>query len=125
MAWVSSKSSISIRSSGPVTTNLNQALGRSAKWRKASALILREASMPELAEYAVIGAADERWGETTVACVVLREGAALDAATLIKRFEGQLARFKHPRRVEFMNVLPRNAMGKVLKFKLREMLNSE
>ena len=83
------------------------------------------ASMPELAEYAVIGAADERWGETTVACVVLREGAVLDAATLIKRFEGQLARFKHPRRVEFMDVLPRNAMGKVLKFKLREMLNSE
>ena len=81
------------------------------------------ASMPELAEYAVVGAPSERWGQTPVACVVLREGAALDDRQLLARFSGLLARYKHPRSVLFLPTLPRNAMGKVLKYKLRERLS--
>ncbi|NIP15869.1 MAG: AMP-binding protein [Pseudomonadales bacterium] len=78
------------------------------------------ADMPELAEYAVVGRPDERWGEVPVACVVLREGAEIGQAELIARFAGRLARYKHPREVLFLGALPRNAMGKVLKFRLRE-----
>ena len=81
------------------------------------------ADMPELAEYAVVGAADERWGEVAVACVVLRDGMSLGEAELLARFEGQLARYKHPKQVQFFASLPRNAMGKVLKFQLREQLS--
>ncbi len=82
------------------------------------------AAMPELAEYAVVGRSDPRWGEAVVACVVLREGMSLTEEDLLARFQGQLARFKHPRQVVFRSSLPRNAMGKVLKYKLRDTLNS-
>jgi fatty-acyl-CoA synthase len=78
------------------------------------------AEMPELAEYAVVGRPDERWGEVPVACVVLRDGADLGEDELIARFAGRLARYKHPREVRFFQSLPRNVMGKVLKFRLRE-----
>jgi fatty-acyl-CoA synthase len=78
------------------------------------------AEMPELAEYAVVGQPDERWGEVPVACVVLRDGADISEDELIARFAGRLARYKHPRGVIFLQALPRNAMGKVLKFRLRE-----
>ncbi len=82
------------------------------------------ADMPELAEYAVVGQPDERWGEVAIACVVLREGVELSEAELLNRFEGKLARFKHPRGVRFFESLPRNAMGKVLKFELRDQLQT-
>ncbi len=52
--------------------------------------------------------------------MVLREGAEIGQAELIARFAGRLARYKHPREVLFLGALPRNAMGKVLKFRLRE-----
>ena len=81
------------------------------------------ANMPELAEYAAVGAPSERWGQTPVACVVLREGAVLDESQLLARFDGLLARYKHPRSVLFLPALPRNAMGKVLKYRLRERLD--
>jgi acyl-CoA synthetase (AMP-forming)/AMP-acid ligase II len=80
------------------------------------------ASMSELAEYAVVGVTDERWGECAVACVVLRPGTTLNETMLLARFEGQLARYKHPRQVRYFAALPRNAMGKVLKFELRALL---
>jgi len=82
------------------------------------------ADMPELEEYAVVGQPDERWGEVPVACVVLAEGCELGAQALLARFEGQLARYKHPRVVRYFEELPRNAMGKVLKFQLRDMLGN-
>ncbi|MYE86702.1 MAG: p-hydroxycinnamoyl-CoA synthetase, partial [Gammaproteobacteria bacterium] len=81
------------------------------------------ADMPELAEYAVVGAPSKRWGQAPVACIVLREGASLDERQLLDRFNGLLARYKHPRSVLFLPALPRNAMGKVLKYKLREQLS--
>ena len=81
------------------------------------------ADMPELAEYAVVGAPSKRWGQAPVACIALREGASLDERQLLDRFNGLLARYKHPRSVLFLPALPRNAMGKVLKYKLREQLS--
>ena len=81
------------------------------------------ADMPELAEYAVVGAPSKRWGQAPVACIVLREGASLDERQLLDRFNGLLARYKHPRSVLFLPALPRNAMGKVLKYQLREQLS--
>jgi fatty-acyl-CoA synthase len=77
------------------------------------------ADCPDILEAAVIGQPDERWGEIAVAMVVRRADATLDAAAVLALFEGRLARFKHPRRVMFVDALPRNAMGKVMKFQLR------
>jgi fatty-acyl-CoA synthase len=73
----------------------------------------------EIAEAAVIGLEDAQWGEVAVAAVVLKRGSALDVAGVMKLFEGTLARYKHPRRVVFIESLPKNAMGKVQKFELR------
>ncbi len=61
-------------------------------------------------------------GESTVACAVLRTGQNLDKKELLARFEGRLARYKHPQDVLYFKTLPRNAMGKVLKYKLREQI---
>jgi fatty-acyl-CoA synthase len=70
-------------------------------------------------EAAVIGRADERWGEVPIACVVPRAGSGLTADGVMALFHGRLARFKHPHEVVFLERLPRNAMGKVLKEELR------
>ena len=74
---------------------------------------------PAVAEAAVIGLEDAKWGEVAVAAVVRKPGSALDVSGVMKLFEGRLARYKHPRRVVFMDALPKNAMGKVQKFELR------
>lgn len=81
------------------------------------AVLLEDASV---AECAVVARPHPRWGEEPVAVVVLRAGAACDARSLLRRFEGRLARFKHPRDVVVVDRLPRNAMGKVLRYELRE-----
>jgi len=76
-----------------------------------------------VAEVAVVGVADDRWGEVPVAFVVPRPGRVdLDAARIVAAFDGRLARFKHPKRVFFVDALPRNAMGKVLVDALRTRL---
>ena len=84
------------------------------------------AACPAIAEAAVVGRPDSRWGEVPVAVVVRRDGAgaekALDKQAVIDLFEGALARFKHPKDVVFVDALPRNSMGKVLKFELREQI---
>ncbi len=80
------------------------------------------ADCPAIAEAAVVGRPDARWGEVPVACVVLRPGAGLDGAGVLALFEGRVARFKHPRDVVFLDTLPRTAMGKVQKFELRDRL---
>jgi acyl-CoA synthetase (AMP-forming)/AMP-acid ligase II len=71
-------------------------------------------------EAAVVARADDRWGEVPVAFVVLRPGAAASSDMLIEHCTGQLARFKVPRAVMFLDALPRNPSGKVLKRELRE-----
>jgi acyl-CoA synthetase (AMP-forming)/AMP-acid ligase II len=70
-------------------------------------------------EAAVVARPDERWGEVPVAYVVLRPGAAVTAEELTEHCRGQLARFKVPRAVTFLDALPRNPSGKVLKRELR------
>jgi fatty-acyl-CoA synthase len=78
--------------------------------------------LPQIAEAAVIGVPDPKWGESGVAVVVLKEGAELDQATLIAHCAERLAKFKVPARMHVMDVLPRNATGKVLKRELRTMI---
>ena len=78
------------------------------------------ADCPDLAEAAVVGRPDPRWGEIPVACVVAQPGSVIQGADILALFEGRLARYKHPRAVIFMAALPRNAMGKVEKFTLRD-----
>ena len=76
--------------------------------------------MPEIAEAAVIGLPDEKWGERVVAVVVPKPGATVSAEDIVAFACGRLARYKVPRQVEFVAALPRNAQGKVLKRVLRE-----
>ena len=70
-------------------------------------------------EAAVIGRPDERWGEVPVAFVVLRSGEVVTPEELIEHCRSQLARFKVPKDVAFLEALPRNPSGKVLKRELR------
>lgn len=78
--------------------------------------------MKEIRELAVIGVPDERWGETGCVVAVLQDGAELPAERILQYPRSRLATFKHPRHVVFTDVLPRNATGKVQKFKLREQI---
>jgi fatty-acyl-CoA synthase len=73
-----------------------------------------------IAEAAVVGRPDARWGEVPVAYVVLRHGAAIAPDEILDRFTGRLARFKHPQAVIVTDALPKNALGKVLRYRLRE-----
>ena len=70
-------------------------------------------------EAAVIGRPDDRWGEVPVAFVVLRQNAGATPDELIAHCQAQLARFKVPREITFVEALPRNPSGKVLKRQLR------
>jgi fatty-acyl-CoA synthase len=81
------------------------------------------ASCPGVAEVAVVGAPDERWGEVAVAIIVRAPGAPdLDDAAVLAYAHDRLARYKQPRRFVFAESLPRNVMGKVLKHELRQQM---
>jgi fatty-acyl-CoA synthase len=75
---------------------------------------------PAVAECAVIGVPDERWGEVGRAVVVLRPGAGAEAADLLGFLVGRIARYKIPKSVVFAETLPRTASGKVVKRQLRD-----
>ncbi|HET9052243.1 MAG TPA: long-chain fatty acid--CoA ligase [Candidatus Dormibacteraeota bacterium] len=79
---------------------------------------------PEVAECAVVGIPDERWGEAVCAVVVARAGTSPSVESILEHTGPRLARYKQPRRVVFVEALPRNAAGKVLKFELRELYAS-
>jgi acyl-CoA synthetase (AMP-forming)/AMP-acid ligase II len=76
-------------------------------------------SHPDVAEVAVIGVPDEKWGETIKALVVRTDGSELTEQELIDYVKSKVARFKAPSTVEFREVLARTATGKLQKFKLR------
>ncbi len=69
---------------------------------------------------AVVGLPDPKWGEVGLACVVRKPGAAVTGEELIAFLQNNLARYKVPRRVEFLDALPISAAGKILKRELRE-----
>jgi long-chain acyl-CoA synthetase len=79
---------------------------------------------PGVAEAAVVGAPDAEWGEVVVAFVVLQPGARLDTAALDAHCLQHIARFKRPKRYLFVEALPKNNYGKVLKTELRARLRA-
>jgi len=77
------------------------------------------ATLPGVAECAVLGLPDERWGEAVTAVIVAAPGAALTADGVIAHVRTQIAGYKRPQRVHFADALPRNASLKVRKDQLR------
>jgi fatty-acyl-CoA synthase len=77
---------------------------------------------PDVAEASVVGWPDERWGEIVVAVVVLQRGHKLTESDVMRRMEGRIARFKHPRKVLFAEELPKTAIGKVRREEVRRLV---
>ncbi len=75
---------------------------------------------PAILECAVIGVPHEKWGETPVALIVLRDGDSATEAELIGFCRDRMAHFKCPTQIRFVPELPRTATGKLQKYKLRE-----
>ncbi|MEM7545112.1 MAG: AMP-binding protein [Pseudomonadota bacterium] len=75
---------------------------------------------PKIAEVAVVGRPDPKWGEIPVAVVVAK--TPMTEAEVLSAFNGVLARYKHPKAVAFVDALPRNAMGKVVAADVRAMI---
>ena len=80
--------------------------------------------LPDVAEAAVIGVPDERWVEVGRAIIVLRPGAALTEQEVVRHCVDRLAKFKVPKSVVFVDELPHNATGKILKRELRDRFGS-
>ena len=82
---------------------------------------------PGVAECTVVGLPDERWGEVPVA-VIVRDahaaGAALSEPGILQHLQGRIARFKLPRRVVFVQALPKSALGKVQKPRVVDMISA-
>ncbi|MFJ5884326.1 long-chain fatty acid--CoA ligase [Kitasatospora cineracea] len=76
---------------------------------------------PAVAECAVFGVPDPKWGESGHAAVVLRPGASADGPELLGFLRERLAGYKVPRAVRFLPALPRNALGKLLRHRLAEL----
>jgi acyl-CoA synthetase (AMP-forming)/AMP-acid ligase II len=83
------------------------------------------AEHPSVAEVAVVGVPDKRWGESVTAVVKLVDGADVPSVDELIAFStAKLASYKKPRQIHFVDSLPRNASGKLLKSSLRTMLNA-
>lgn len=75
-------------------------------------------SIEKIHEVAVIGMEDQKWGEVPVAFVVLKDGEIMTKEAILSYCENHLAKYKIPKRVHFLNELPRNSTGKIQKNKL-------
>ena len=82
-------------------------------------------SHPKVYEVAVIGVPHEKWGETVKAIVQLQPGQTMTEQELIEYCRQKIAHFKCPTSVDFVEQIPRNVQGKVLKYKLREKYGKE
>ena len=76
--------------------------------------------MPQIVEVAVIGVADEKFGETGCVCAVVKKGESLSLEDILAHVDGKLATFKKPKYLHQLAELPRGGTGKVLKFELRK-----
>ena len=74
---------------------------------------------PKVLEVAIIGVSDQQWGEAVKAVVVPKEGETINEEEIVSHCKENLASYKKPKSVEIIESLPRNAAGKVMKFKLR------
>jgi acyl-CoA synthetase (AMP-forming)/AMP-acid ligase II len=79
------------------------------------------AGHPAILEAAVVGLPDEKWGELVRAFIVRRTGAELNEDGVMEFLRPKIASFKLPRKIEFLDALPRNPSGKILKTSLRKM----
>jgi malonyl-CoA/methylmalonyl-CoA synthetase len=79
-------------------------------------------ALPDVEESAVVGLPHDDFGEAVTAVIVLRAGAVLSEEAIVTKLKSAIAAYKVPRRVHFVKELPRNAMGKVEKKRLREQL---
>ena len=75
-------------------------------------------AMPEVADAGCAGVPDKQWGETVKAFVVLKPDAQLSREEITARFKGQVAGYKRPRYIEFVDKLPRDPLGKLLRREL-------
>ncbi len=76
------------------------------------------AAMPEVADAGCCGVPDKQWGEAVKAFVVLKPGMTLSREEITARFKGQIAGYKRPRYIEFVEQLPRDPIGKLLRREL-------
>ncbi|MEM7045664.1 MAG: long-chain fatty acid--CoA ligase, partial [Pseudomonadota bacterium] len=74
-------------------------------------------------EVIVVGRADPSWGEVPVVVVRPASGSRLDADRLLAHLDGRIARFKWPKAVHFVDELPKSALGKVLRYRIRAELD--
>ena len=80
---------------------------------------------PTVERAAVVGVADERWGEAVTACVIPRAGTTIDSEALIAFARERLAGFETPKRVVVMEEFPTTVGGKILKYKIRQALAAQ
>jgi len=75
---------------------------------------------PDIIDAAVIGVPNEKYGEVVKACIVKKEGSDLTEEDVINFCKDRIASYKKPQSIDFIDEVPRNASGKVLKKVLRE-----